>query len=446
MYELHYKPPVILICLRTTVGKSVLAKDYPVDRAKKAKDVAGDTVVATVEYKNISSTVWNVGGQHKPEFRYVMADPESSVQSVISNDDLLTEILARLPVLSLVLFKSVSKHWFSLIKEANLTFRRILDPVSGLFIYTSYKKDRFERSYSYNFVPLDIRIPTNFTFGPDVHGDFQVLHACNGLLLCLTYSRKLIVYNPSITKMLKVLPEPYNVTYYDYSIFYGGLRMAFDPTKSPHYKVIYADLVEGDHPLDKWVQIQTFSSETGNWSLCGPQFSPRSFVLFGNGVYWNDAFHWINDEFHDDHDGDGDDFFKLDIMNEHPVLTASRIPLTECRLFESGGCLLLVGDKGGAHSGHFTIYEKRNEYSQWSLKYIVNLDDIIKPFPTSWSIWSNVFCIVSEEKEDSFLVMELDKKVVQYKIVSKTLSTISDLGPNGNLVSCFQFIPSFANV
>ncbi|GKC79908.1 hypothetical protein Tco_1130682, partial [Tanacetum coccineum] len=51
--------------LWTTVGKSVLAKDYPVDRAKKAKDVAGDTVVATVEYKNISSTVWNVGGQHK---------------------------------------------------------------------------------------------------------------------------------------------------------------------------------------------------------------------------------------------------------------------------------------------------------------------------------------------------------------------------------------------
>nr|GEU67048.1 hypothetical protein [Tanacetum cinerariifolium]GEV40526.1 hypothetical protein [Tanacetum cinerariifolium] len=146
-----------------------------------------------------------------------------------------------------------------------------------------------------------------------------------------------------------------------------------------------------------------------------------------------------------DGDADGDDIFKLDIMNEHLVLIASRIPLTECRLFESGGCLLLVGGKGGAHSGHFTIYEKRNDYSQWSLKYIVDLDDIIKPFPTSWSIWSNIFCIVSEEKY-SFFVMKLDKKVVKYKIVSKTLTTISYLGPNGNLVSCFQFIPYFANV
>nr|GEW25092.1 hypothetical protein [Tanacetum cinerariifolium] len=79
-------------------------------------------------------------------------------------------------------------------------------------------------------------------------------------------------------------------------------------------------------------------------------------ILSGADLYLNN-----------DGDGDGGDCFKLDIMNEHPVLTASRIPLSECRLFESGGCLLLVGRKGGAHSGHFTIYEKRNDYSQWSL-------------------------------------------------------------------------------
>ncbi|GJX92315.1 hypothetical protein Tco_0345641 [Tanacetum coccineum] len=35
---------------------------------------------------------------------------------------------------------------------------------------------------------------------------------------------------------------------------------------------------------------------------------------------------------------------------------------------------------------------------------------------------------------------------IQKHSVSKTLSTISDLGPNDNLLRCFQFIPSFANV
>nr|GEW75387.1 F-box protein At5g07610-like [Tanacetum cinerariifolium] len=179
----------------------------------------------------------------------------SSVQSVISNNDIITEILLKLPILSLVLFKSVSKHWYSLIKEANITFRPNLDPLSGLFLKKiSYKN--YCESFSYDFVPLDIRISiyrssllaTNFTFGPEVphkSDDVEILDSCNGLLLCRTYSSKLYEYNPSITNMFKVLPQPNNVTYYCNSI-YGGLRMAFDPTKSPHYKVIYAKVVFDD--------------------------------------------------------------------------------------------------------------------------------------------------------------------------------------------------------
>nr|GEV79603.1 glycoside hydrolase, family 28 [Tanacetum cinerariifolium] len=61
--------------------------------------------------------------------------------------------------------------------------------------------------------------------------------------------------------------------------------------------------------------------------------------------------------------------------------------------------------------------------------------------------YPRVFCILfGEREEDSVLVMELDKKVVQYKIASKTVDTISALGPNEDHVICFQFIPSFANV
>lgn len=134
-------------------------------------------------------------------------------------------------------------------------------------------------------------------------------------------------------------------------------------------------------------------------------------------------------------------------MNEHPVLTALQTPLTldrrfyECKLFESRGCLLLVVKDDFRC---FTIYEKGSVYSEWSVKCIVNLSDTVKPFP---KISSTVFCIALEEREeDSFLVMELDKKVVQYKFVSKTLNTISDLGPDEDLVRCFQFIPSFAIV
>ncbi|GJU13268.1 F-box protein-like protein [Tanacetum coccineum] len=308
-----------------------------------------------------------------------MADPESSVQSVISSNDLLTEILVRLPLLSLVLFKSVSKRWLSLIKDANPTFRRNPDPVSGLFLdkYSSGKE--YNDAISYDFVPFDIRIPmifgssllsTKFTFGPEVQ-HVEIFDSCNGLLLCLTLSEKFYVYNPSISNMFKVLPEPDNVTSFCYSSR-GDFKMAFDPSKSPYYKVMYAELVDG-----VYVQIHTYSSETGNWS--------------------------------------SDEFFKLDIMNEHPVLTALPTPLTtdgkvhyRYSLFESRGCLLLV-DKHNHPSKCFTIFEKGNGYSEWSVKYIVNLDDIIAK---RLSIRERIYCIVlGEREEDSFLVWRLGRKL-----------------------------------
>ncbi|GJY35390.1 AT-hook motif nuclear-localized protein 28-like protein [Tanacetum coccineum] len=370
----------------------------------------------------------------------MMADRKKrSVQSVISNDDLLTEILVRLPLLSLIFFKSVSKRWLSLIEHAISLIKddENLDPPAGLFL---------QKNSGYDFLSLDKRIPicrssllaTNFTFGPDVH----ILHSCNGLLLCHTSSLELYVYNPAFTNMFKLIPEPDNATYDRYSIR-TCFGLAFDPTKSPHYKVVYAEIVN-DHAWDKVYQIHTFSSETGNWSLCGPQFTENGFHFFGIGVYWNDAIYWRN--------ACRNDIFKFDIMNERLVLTALPTPLTldlkvhyECHLFESRGCLLLVAKESDC-SRHFTIYEKGNVCSEWSVKYIVNLDDIIKP-PKSWYIYRTLYCIVLEEREeDSFLVMKLDKKVVQYKIMSKTLSTISELGPNDDFFECCQFIPSFANV
>ncbi|GKA36317.1 AT-hook motif nuclear-localized protein 28-like protein [Tanacetum coccineum] len=375
-----------------------------------------------------------------------MAGPESSrsVELVISNNDLLTEILVRLPVVSLVLFKSVSKRWNSLIIDyaANLTLRRNLDPLFGLFLQKcSYSKG----SHSYDFVSFDIRIPLLATSFTHVHGDVRILQSCNGLLLChSTLSGKFYAYNPSVTNMFKLIPEPDNVTFNDFAIS-GGLRMAFDPTKSPHYKVVYGELMTGDHPLDRWVQMHTYSSETGNWSLCGHHFPRLSFEFFGYGVYWNDAIYWTNHYSYD--------IFKLDIMNEYPVFTSLQTPLTldlkvhfERRLFESRGCLLLFCMQNNC-SQHFTIFEKSNVHSEWSVKYIVYLDDIIKPFPKRRNEYPRVFCILlGEREEDCVLVMELDKQVVQYKMASKTVDTISALGPNDDHVKCFQFIPSFANV
>jgi hypothetical protein len=66
--------------------------------------------------------------------------------------------------------------------------------------------------------------------------------------------------------------------------------------------------------------------------------------------------------------------------------------------------------------------------------------------PAKWgclNVWSTV---LGQRIDDAFLVMEIHEKVVQYKFVSKTVSTLYErelvIPPPHN----YQFIPSFARV
>ncbi|GJS25576.1 hypothetical protein Tco_0454208 [Tanacetum coccineum] len=93
----------------------------------------------------------------------------------------------------------------------------------------------------------------------------------------------------------------------------------------------------------------------------------------------------------------------------------------EGKLFESRGCLVLVR-RDYIGSSEFTIYEIMKGCSVWSIKYIVDTDDFMTPLLEGWSIRSIVWSLVLGEREDdSFLVMNLSGKVVQYSLISKTL-------------------------
>nr|GEX85254.1 hypothetical protein [Tanacetum cinerariifolium] len=81
---------------------------------------------------------------------------------------------------------------------------------------------------------------SSFTLGSTKDADnVKIMQSCNGLLLCTGSGRPVFdyVYNPS-TNQFKRLPHLdcslENSTYYR-SV---GLRMTFDPTKSPHYKLV----------------------------------------------------------------------------------------------------------------------------------------------------------------------------------------------------------------
>nr|GEU97539.1 hypothetical protein [Tanacetum cinerariifolium] len=253
----------------------------------------------------------------------------------------------------------------------------------------------------------------------------KIVQSYNSLLLCTGPGRPACndVYNPS-TNLFKML-SPLDYSHADSPFYMSvGLRRAFDPTKSLNYKVVHVGRTSF------YINIQTYCSKIGNRKLCRDWFNFFSFNHFESAIYWNGALHWLETK---------------DILDGYR------------KLFESRGCLLAVlRDYIG--SREFTIYEMRKWCSVWSFRYLVNTDDFMNPLPERWSIWSIVWSIVLEEREeDSCLVINLSRKVVKYNLISKTLYEIYDIGSNQHdddeLIppfvpdhNIYQFIMSFASV
>ena len=85
----------------------------------------------------------SIGSKHNiTSLGYFLSIPEctSSADNVAANNDLLTVILIWLPARSLMQFKSVSKHWLSLIINQFFVLYRNPDSssVSGLLLHASW--------------------------------------------------------------------------------------------------------------------------------------------------------------------------------------------------------------------------------------------------------------------------------------------------------------------
>ncbi|XP_028123955.1 F-box protein At5g07610-like [Camellia sinensis] len=147
----------------------------------------------------------------------------------------------------------------------------------------------------YEFVsfndPLTFTPPFRIlTFIPDPSG-LKILQSCNGLLFCCSsqthnLKRKYYVYNHT-TKQFTTLP----------TLGFGsprpvhGVNFAFNPAKSPHYKVM---CVQSSDFSSEHYQIKIYSSNTGPWRVSGQPFIAHVNIQFNCGVYWNGAIHWLS--------------------------------------------------------------------------------------------------------------------------------------------------------
>ncbi|KAF7076751.1 hypothetical protein CFC21_081364 [Triticum aestivum] len=177
-------------------------------------------------------------------------------------DDLIVEILSRLPLKSFCRFKCVCKPWLAFSSDPN--YRKKLPKIpTGLFCqYQDFDK----KATKLLSQPRNVeKIDGALSFLPD-HPQLELMDCCNGLVLCMRrsmdWSRRtitchFIVCNPATREWTRL---PDTRPYQEHAVFEAML--AFNPSCSPQFYVFNFKR----NPLSSFLSgPEVFSSDLSTW-------------------------------------------------------------------------------------------------------------------------------------------------------------------------------------
>ncbi|XBI13018.1 hypothetical protein VPH35_139813 [Triticum aestivum] len=217
-------------------------------------------------------------GRASVRIRFCSSAPSGTAAERLT-DDLIVEILSRVPAKSLCRFKCVSNHWLSLIHHPD--HRKKLPQTLAGFFYTSNDVERLPIS-AHHLANVSGRscpaIDTSFAFLPS-HRQVDLLNCCGGLLLCRWHSVRgdecrYIVCNPAREEWV-MLPESSNAG------MRGTVGLGFDPAVSSHFHV-FVLLVLTNHDSDFGcflTRVDVYSSETRRWIHKEKKWNDNRFLV-----------------------------------------------------------------------------------------------------------------------------------------------------------------------
>ncbi|XP_010267910.1 PREDICTED: F-box protein At5g49610 [Nelumbo nucifera] len=218
----------------------------------------------------------------------------SDLENGFFPEEVVLQILARLPIKSLFRCKSVCKLWYRL--PSNKYFIQLYNEVSSKnpMVLVELIKSFYVKS---SFICVD-RLRGVSEFSLDFLNDrVKVRASCNGLLCCASVPNKGVYYvcNP-LTREFKLLPRtrerPMTRFHPDDEATLVGLAFNVSNQK---FNVVLAGFYRpfGHRPLDSFVCV-VFDSETNTWrksiSSRSDEFTHmnRNQVVFANG-----SLHWL---------------------------------------------------------------------------------------------------------------------------------------------------------
>lgn len=253
------------------------------------------------------------------------------------------------------------------------------------------------------------------------------LHSCNGLF-CISFNLGVenldyYVYNPC-TNEHRLIPRP-NLGTKSHEVVV--MNLGFDPMVSDCYRLVCVMKLNGVY------QFSVYSSETRVWRNSMEMLDANQHCL-GQGVFLNGCMHWVSEM---------SSFLRFDLDSMcFRVMPSTVIPTgvlkRSIRYFgESGGHLHLI-EVQGSRSMSFEVLELETDYSNWFIKYHVDLSSLHTAYPLMLSEeldlldvsrrTCNVVSLVVNDKEHKarFLVTTPDV-IIEYDAHRRTIKEVADI-------------------
>ncbi|KAF7050795.1 hypothetical protein CFC21_059110 [Triticum aestivum] len=228
-------------------------------------------------------------GRQKLTTRPISSDPRLGMSTCVLPDELVVDILSRLPLKSLCRIKCVCKSWLAL--SSHPYYRQKLPRTPAGLLYQKFERGRVASPLgsAIHLARLpsgDKEIDTTLSFVPCYKYPIQLRGCCNGLLLCYQKIRSeeisnAIVCNPATQEWMALPdtepgPARSNIAF----------ELCFDPLWSEHFYVFKFQSIEVMSCIN--TEVKVFFSKDSTWSSClwktRDPFEGDS--LFVNGVLY----------------------------------------------------------------------------------------------------------------------------------------------------------------
>ncbi|XP_058215573.1 F-box protein CPR1-like isoform X2 [Rhododendron vialii] len=272
-------------------------------------------------------------------------------------DEIIFDILSRLPVVSLCRFRCVSKPWRSLISHPHFIRTQIANNKHERVILRRddnlYSVDLESSQFGDKSVQAILKIPTEY-LGFDVYG------SCDGLLLIGDYlGVHYYLANPSTREFRKLPPSPFKLHSWNFLNFYG---FGYD-SRSHDFKVVSISRYSRDS-ADCVVSL--YALRTNSWKKI--EYSPCGHSVMGDnsGVLVSGALHWFA------RTSMSTVILAVDLAVEK-IRTIPTLDCTGFDLFVHGGCLWVKAKFYDSSRADFWVMKEYGVGESWT-KFTVTYD------------------------------------------------------------------------